>query len=38
MSAVLYLTLYHELLRKLVLSFEKVPGKMTFSKANSSKK
>jgi ABC-type multidrug transport system ATPase subunit len=33
MSAVLYVTLYLNVLRKLVLSFEKVPGKVAFPKA-----
>jgi ABC transport system ATP-binding/permease protein len=38
MSVVLYITLYFELLRKLVNSFDKVPGKMSLSKVNAPKK
>jgi len=38
MSALLYITLYFELLRKLIESFEKVPGKVSLSKAAQAKK
>jgi ABC transport system ATP-binding/permease protein len=38
MSAILYVTLYFELLRKLVASFERVPGKVALPKVNLTKK
>jgi hypothetical protein len=38
MTALLYATLYFELLRKLINAFDKVPGKMTLPKANQAKK
>jgi ABC transport system ATP-binding/permease protein len=38
MSALLYVTLYLELLRKLVQSFERVPGKVALPKVNLTKK
>jgi ABC transport system ATP-binding/permease protein len=38
MSLLLYITLYFELLRKLINSFDKVPGKVNLSKANLPKK
>jgi ABC transport system ATP-binding/permease protein len=38
MTVILYITLYFELLRKLVNSFEKVPGKVNLHKGNLPKK
>lgn len=38
MTVILYVTLYFELLRKLVNSFEKVPGKVSLPKVNLPKK
>jgi ABC-type multidrug transport system ATPase subunit len=38
MTAVLYVTLYFEVLRKLVNSFDRVPGKVNLSKVNLPKK
>jgi hypothetical protein len=38
MTVILYITLYFELLRKLVKSFEKVPGKVNLHKGNLPKK
>jgi ABC transport system ATP-binding/permease protein len=38
MSAILYITLYFEILRKFVQSFEKVPGKVALAKVQETKK